>query len=245
MTTQQFIQNIRDLIAKDDLTTAIAGLKELLDHTPRLNEVLQQSGRFENIQKQIRLGTVSHSEANLTQNQIRLGLLDLVSEMEQQDKTATMRAEIERAISIVNSKNVVIGSTISAGGNVHVGDAIAQNFHPESTHSFNMANQRKAIWLTVLITILGVIIGFLGELMPDAVKKEIEAFVSSSGISFKTAWYSITGFIVLLFTGLVWKEASKDSPSPEQRQGTTGRNVHQQGDKSIYIEKNDGPINIQ
>ncbi len=30
MTTQQFIQNIRDLIAKDDLTTAIAGLKELL-----------------------------------------------------------------------------------------------------------------------------------------------------------------------------------------------------------------------
>lgn len=60
MTTQQFVQNIRDLIAKDDLTTAIAGLKELLDHTPRLNEVLQQSGRFENIQKQIRLGTVSH-----------------------------------------------------------------------------------------------------------------------------------------------------------------------------------------
>ncbi|MBK8654541.1 MAG: tetratricopeptide repeat protein [Haliscomenobacter sp.] len=136
MTTQQFIQNIRDLIAKDDLTTAIAGLKELLDHTPRLNEVLQQSGRFENIQKQIRLGTVSHSEANLTQNQIRAGLLDLVSEMEQQDKTATLRAEIERAISsIVNSKNVVVGSAISAGGNVHIGDIIQQmNAHAKPPH---------------------------------------------------------------------------------------------------------------
>ncbi len=79
--TNQFIQHIRNLIAKDDLDTAISRLRELLDNTPLLNEVLHQSGRFENIRKHIRLGTVSHSEANLTQNQIRAGLLDLVSEI--------------------------------------------------------------------------------------------------------------------------------------------------------------------
>ena len=82
MNNQLFIQSIRELIAKDDLATALSMLKELLDDTPSLNEVLHQSGRFENIRKQIRLGLVSHSEANLTQNQIRTGLLDLVSEIE-------------------------------------------------------------------------------------------------------------------------------------------------------------------
>jgi len=118
----QFIQHIRSLIAKDDLDTAISRLKELLDNTPLLNEVLHQSGRFENIRKHIRLGTVSHAEANLTQDQIRAGLLDLVSEIEMQEKTPTYRAELERAFSIINSKNVVADSTIHAGGNVDIGD---------------------------------------------------------------------------------------------------------------------------
>ncbi|HMQ46106.1 MAG TPA: hypothetical protein PKA00_00135 [Saprospiraceae bacterium] len=82
MTNQQYIQNIRHLIAKDDITSAIAWLKELLEHTPLLNEVLQQSGRFENILKQIRLGMVNPAEATLTLNQIRAALLDLLSEIE-------------------------------------------------------------------------------------------------------------------------------------------------------------------
>jgi hypothetical protein len=83
MTNQEFIQNIRNLIAKDDLTNAIIGLRELLDNTPFLNEILQHSGRFQYIRKHIRLGTVSHAEATLTQNQIRFGLLDLLGEIEQ------------------------------------------------------------------------------------------------------------------------------------------------------------------
>jgi DNA polymerase III gamma/tau subunit len=84
MTNQQFIRSILDLIAKDDLAGAITRLEELLDNTLLLDKVLHQSGRFENIKKQIRLGTASHSEATLTQDQIRTGLLELVSEIETQ-----------------------------------------------------------------------------------------------------------------------------------------------------------------
>lgn len=54
-----------------------------MDSTPKLNEAIHQSGRFQYIRRQIRLGLVSHAEANLTQNQIRFGLLDLLGEIEQ------------------------------------------------------------------------------------------------------------------------------------------------------------------
>lgn len=149
MNTQSFLANIRDLIARDDLSAALSQLRSLLENSPKLDEALLQSARFQDIQKQIRLGTVSHAEANLTQNQIRDGLLDLLREFERSvgvtqsypdtkesegmtsshTLTSALREEMERAISIVNSKNVVAGSTISAGGGIHIGEKKTETHH--------------------------------------------------------------------------------------------------------------------
>lgn len=153
MTRQELIQNIRNLIANDDLSQAIARLKALLENTPLLNEVLHQSGRFENIRKLVRLGMVSHSEANLTQNQIRTGLLELVSEIESQSEVPVLGAEIERAISIVNSKNVVVNSTFTAGGDIHVGEKIIQT---ESKTS-----KRLRLFLLFFVPLLALGIAYL------------------------------------------------------------------------------------
>jgi len=87
MPTNTYISTIRQLIATDDLPQAIDVLRTHLAGDERLNEALQQSGRFQYIRKQIRLGIVSHEDATLTQNQIRFGLLDLLSEIEQEGKT--------------------------------------------------------------------------------------------------------------------------------------------------------------
>jgi hypothetical protein len=133
-TGKPFFDLIRDLIAHDELPTALEKLRTLLENSPKLDEVLLQSGRFHDIRKQIRLGVLSHAEANLTQNQIRAGLLELLREIEEstaesssQPDAALLRAEMEHAISIVNSKNVVTG-TITASGDVHIGDKnITQN----------------------------------------------------------------------------------------------------------------------
>ncbi len=122
MNTTQFFREIRNLIARDELDAALQQLRAFFENTPKLDEILHQSGRFASIRQQIRLGTVSHAEANLTQNQIRAALLEMLSEVEKQAAMPTLRAEMERAISIVNSKNVVVGSNISAGGNVTIGD---------------------------------------------------------------------------------------------------------------------------
>ena len=126
MTTHHFIAQIRDLIARDEFPEALEQLRNFLGNTPKMDEILQQSGRFHDIRKQIRLGLVSHAEANLTKNQIRAGVLDLLSEVEKQGAVQKVREEIEDAISIINSKNVVVGSTITAGGNVHIGDKTTQ-----------------------------------------------------------------------------------------------------------------------
>lgn len=81
------LAQLRDLIARDEIPAAFQQLRNLLDSTPKLNEAIHQSGRFQYIRRQIRLGLVSHAEANLTQNQIRFGLLDLLNEIEQDGAT--------------------------------------------------------------------------------------------------------------------------------------------------------------
>jgi hypothetical protein len=145
MNTQTLLTQLRDLIARNELPAVLTQLRTLLDNSPLLDEVILQSGRFHAIRQQIRLGVVGHAEATLTQNQIRAGLLDLLLEVEQHvgitssasDTNAALRLEVERAISIVGSKNVVVGSTITAGGNVHIGDSIINNEGATIKNQFN------------------------------------------------------------------------------------------------------------
>ncbi|MDZ7879936.1 MAG: hypothetical protein U5L45_19820 [Saprospiraceae bacterium] len=79
-----FINHIRDLIAKDDVKTAVQQLSSLLKDSPRLDEAVQQSARYNHVLKQIRLGVVDFQAANIAQNQIRHGVLELLREIEEQ-----------------------------------------------------------------------------------------------------------------------------------------------------------------
>jgi len=106
MTAASFSNQIRELISRDELEAALTQLRQLLEHSPRLNEVILQTARFSDIRRQIRLGLVNHQEANLTQNQIRAGLLDLLQEIEAQSAAPALKGEIEKAVSIVNNLQV-------------------------------------------------------------------------------------------------------------------------------------------
>ena len=130
--TRKFINYIRDLIAKDDFKTAIQKLSALLKDSPLLDQAVQQSARYNNVMQQIRLGLVDFPSAIITQNQIRYGVLELLREIEEQEHKPDIKAEMERSPSIVNSKNVVQSSTITAGGNLHIGDIITDQKHTGS-----------------------------------------------------------------------------------------------------------------
>ena len=237
MTNQAFIQNIQNRIAKDDLAAAIALLKDLLAHTPLLNEVLQQSGRFEYILKQIRLGTLSHQEAALTRDQIRLALLDLVAEVEQQDETPALRAEIEKAAAIVHAKNVVVGASIKAQ-TVSIGDKT------EVHHHYGQEKTKRSIALRIgaaLVAIVGLLAGI----------------AEFTGISLKDIWPG-SGTPTIEnqppHQAPVTTEAPVEQPpalEPEERPATkktttAPRNHFESHDssKQINIPDNQGTINI-
>ncbi len=117
MDSKKFLNEIHELIAHDELAAALQRLRGLLDNSPKLDEVLLQSARFQDIRKQIRLGTVSSDDANLTKSQIRAGLLDLLQEIESSlgfgegmtsshTLTPALREEMECAISIVKKNSI-------------------------------------------------------------------------------------------------------------------------------------------
>lgn len=95
--TNTFIARIRDLIAKDEVKTAIQELSALLKGSPQLDEAVQQSARYNNVMQQIRLGLVDFQSANIAQNQIRHGILELLREIEEQGvASAAIRSEVEQ-----------------------------------------------------------------------------------------------------------------------------------------------------
>lgn len=81
-TGQGLFAEIRDLISRDELLVALEKMRAFLADSPHLTEILQQSGRYQYIRKEIRLGTVSHADAALTENQVRFGILDLLNDIE-------------------------------------------------------------------------------------------------------------------------------------------------------------------
>ena len=149
--TQNFIAHIRALIAKDDFKAAIQELSALLKDSPLLDKAVQQSARYNNVLQQIRLGLVDFQSANIAKNQIRYGVLELLREIEQQEQQApAIKAEVERYTFKIE-KNVVKNSTITAGGNVTIGDTV----HTESTTS-----RRLRLFLYAFVPILAIAVAF-------------------------------------------------------------------------------------
>jgi hypothetical protein len=149
MDTKYFIDKIRHLIASNKMDKAIEQMKLLFENSPKLNKVLLQSARHNDIMEQIMMGVVDSRDASVTQNQIRASLLNLLSDVGLQSGQPEIKEELKHAISVVNSKNVVIGSSISAGGDVQIGD---KTIHTESKMSKNL---RLMLFVFVPIVVIG------------------------------------------------------------------------------------------
>lgn len=88
---------IRKLIAKGELHSAINDLIRLLSRSPKLDEVIAQSGRLSDLAKEIRLGNVSDESKNITKNQIRNAILELLKEIEDTNTSDNvLNEEIEK-----------------------------------------------------------------------------------------------------------------------------------------------------
>ena len=122
MTKKEFIANIRNLIAQDEIKAALEKLQLLLQNSPKLNEVLLQSSRVYDIAQQMRTGVVNWEQGTAAKNQVINGLLELITQVEERSDLPEFKAEVEQAIHIIESKNVVKDSEWRAGGDIQVGD---------------------------------------------------------------------------------------------------------------------------
>ena len=95
--TNSSLAFIRDLIAKNEIKEAIKLLRQILKHSPKLDEVLQQSSRFSALRKEIRQDTIDYEDVTATENKISKALLELISEVDDQMKTPEIKAEFESA----------------------------------------------------------------------------------------------------------------------------------------------------
>ncbi len=148
--TKQFATQIRQLVATDELAAALQQLNLLLQNSPKLDEAVMQSARLHDIRRQIRLGLVDDKQANLTKNQIRAGILDLLDEMDtQQAAHPALREEMTQFVTThISGKNIVAGS-ITAGGNVVIGDT--------TTHVSESASSRRLkVFLYFLVPLLAI-----------------------------------------------------------------------------------------
>ncbi|MFK7947912.1 MAG: hypothetical protein AB8G11_09995 [Saprospiraceae bacterium] len=79
---EKFTENIWELISKDMLKEAILEMRKLTAKSPKLDELILHSARHNDLTKQIRQGTISFEQINLSKNQIRFALIDYLREIQ-------------------------------------------------------------------------------------------------------------------------------------------------------------------
>lgn len=122
MSTNNYIDGIRAKIAENEIDKALQQLRLLLENSPKLHEVIVQSSCFKDICKQICPCKVSNAEANLTQDQIKAGIEELLTEISSQNEFPELQEDIKQAILKNQYKNLIVNSPISAGGSIKIGD---------------------------------------------------------------------------------------------------------------------------
>lgn len=80
----KIIDDIKDLLVKDDLEKALNSLKVLAENSPKLNETIIQSARYSEISNAFRIGIVSFEEAGVYKNRIRASVLELLDEIQKE-----------------------------------------------------------------------------------------------------------------------------------------------------------------
>jgi predicted HTH transcriptional regulator len=92
---QSFVNNVRQLIGENDLKTTLNELQRFLKDSPKLDEMLMHSARFQEVLRHIHLGTIDFDKAIITKNQINKGVLELLREIEERGNTTLFPSEIQ------------------------------------------------------------------------------------------------------------------------------------------------------
>lgn len=120
MNINDFSERLGELIRSNQIQEAIKEMSRLLKDSPKLNELIVHSARYNELKEQIRLGTIDFENAQVAKNKILMALLDLSDEIIEYSKNdAQVAEETDRAASkLMQSKIQVIQTHHGSGDNV-------------------------------------------------------------------------------------------------------------------------------
>lgn len=84
MNSQRLTLIVADLLMDNKIMESISILKEHISSNEKLNMLVVQSARYNDVVKKIHLGTIDEVASNNEKNKIRLALLDLAKKIEDQ-----------------------------------------------------------------------------------------------------------------------------------------------------------------
>lgn len=153
MASKDYCQYLRQLIQENKIEKVIQDLSKLLQNSPKLDEAILQSFRWNDLKKQIRLGQLSQEELSVNKNQIVKAVLELLREIEEQKTDPLIEKEVTRHAQNISGKNILVGNTIQADGNITIGD---QQTITESKTSKNLR-----LFLFLFVPLLAIATGVL------------------------------------------------------------------------------------
>jgi len=104
--------------------------------------------------------------------------------------------------------------------------------------------KKKAIVLTIGVLILGFVLNFLFGIVPDDLKKSMTHFSNSIGLSYTLFWIICTLLVATVTLYFVWKQTLNNETENTPMQNETNTKNIKQGKGSVYVEKSEGPINM-
>lgn len=132
MKSSKIIKELEFLIANDKIKLALEKLMFILSENELLDELILQSAKYNEVMNLIRRGTITFQEANITKNEIRSALIEILRILKEGlISDSRIGVELERVnseyekIRINNSKNINTGNIKTKGG-VHIGDNISK-----------------------------------------------------------------------------------------------------------------------
>lgn len=134
MKISEYSEKIGELIGKDELDVALIELRTLLKGSPKLKTAIIHTAQYNDLMRQMDIGVVSDEKLALSKNKIRLGILNLLAEIEGKFlESEVIQTEVQDFLSnqntqsIQNSKNVIIDSGLKAGGDIIIGGSKTSN----------------------------------------------------------------------------------------------------------------------
>lgn len=146
-----FITNAKDEIGQGNIMQVLEKMNIFFQNSPTIHKLIQQQNRLNHLSNQIKPNTLSFVNQDKQKKEAALELLDALAA--QDFSRDTVRQEVKNAISIVNSKNVVANSNITAT-NVHIGDQNINHFgKPDQLNTLkkSLLAQQKLIFKQSLI----------------------------------------------------------------------------------------------